>query len=60
MQQLEHVNVEQARYYNRKNQLTFFKIENLMILSIKNLKQKRFFKKLSHKYVESFKIKNKI
>ena len=31
-----------------------------MILSIKNLKQKRFFKKLSYNYVESFKIRNKI
>ena len=31
-----------------------------MILSTKNLKQKRSSKKLSHKYVESFKIKNKI
>jgi hypothetical protein len=27
---------------------------------IKNLKQKRFSKKISHKYVELFKIKNKI
>ena len=30
------------------------------MLSIKNLKQKRSSKKLSHKYVESFKIENKI
>ncbi len=29
------------------------------MLSIKNLKQKRFSKKMSHKYVESFRIKNK-
>jgi len=29
------------------------------MLSIKNLKQKRFRKKMSHKYVELFKIKNK-
>ena len=60
MQQLEHVNVEQTRYYNKKHQSTFFNIENLMMFSIKNLKQKRSFKKLSHKYVESFKIKNEI
>ena len=38
----------------------FFDINNLMILSTKNLKQKRFFKKISHKFVESFKIENKI
>ena len=29
------------------------------MLSIKNLKQKRFSKKISHKYVKSFRIKNK-
>jgi NADPH-dependent 7-cyano-7-deazaguanine reductase QueF len=29
------------------------------MLSIKNLKQKRFNKKMLHKYVESFRIKNK-
>jgi hypothetical protein len=29
------------------------------MLSIKNLKQKRFSKKMSHKYVKSFRIKNK-
>ncbi len=30
------------------------------MLSTRNLKQKRFSKKISHKYVESFRIKNKI
>jgi len=30
------------------------------MLSIKNLKQKRFSKKILHKYVKLFKIKNKI
>jgi len=30
------------------------------MLSIKNLKQKRFNKKMSHKYVELFKIKLKV
>jgi len=29
------------------------------MLSIRNLKQKRFSKKMSHKYVKSFRIKNK-
>ncbi len=29
------------------------------MLLTKNLKQKRFSKKMSHKYVESFRIKNK-
>ena len=35
-------------------------MNNLILLSIKNLKQKRSSKKLSHKFVESFKMKNKI
>jgi len=30
------------------------------MLSTRNLKQKRFSKKMSHKYIKSFKIKNKI
>ena len=60
MQRLKHLNVEQTRYYNKKYQLTFFKLKNLIIFSIKNLKQKRFFKKLSYKYIQSFNIKNKI
>jgi len=30
------------------------------MLLIRNLKEKRFNKKMSHKYVESFRIKNKI
>ena len=35
-------------------------MSDLILLSIKNLKQKRLNKKLSHKFVESFKMKNKI
>jgi len=30
------------------------------MLLIKNLKQKKFSKKLSHKFINSFKVKNKI
>jgi len=30
------------------------------MFSTKNLKQKRFSKKMSHKYIESFRIENKI
>ena len=37
-----------------------FAINDLIILFIKNLKQKRFNKKLLHKFAKSFKIKNKI
>ena len=35
-------------------------MNDLILLSIKNLKQKQSSKKLSHKFVESFQIKNKI
>ena len=37
-----------------------FAIDDLIMLFIKNLKQKRFSKKLSHKFAKSFKIENKI
>ena len=35
-------------------------MNNLILLLIKNLKQKRLSKKLSHKFIKSFKMKNKI
>ena len=38
----------------------FYTIENLIMLSIKNFKQKKFNKKLSYKFAKFFKIENKI
>ena len=38
MQRLKHASVKQARYYNKKYQSTFFKIEDLVMFSTKNLK----------------------
>ena len=35
-------------------------MNDLILLSIKNFKQKQLSKKLSHKFVKSFRIKNKI
>ena len=35
-------------------------MSDLMLLLIKNLKQKQLSKKLSHKFIKSFRIKNKI
>ena len=35
-------------------------MSDLILLSIKNLKQKRLNKKLSHKFIESFRMINKI
>ena len=59
-QRLKHVNVQQTKYYNRKHKFMTFAIDDLIMLFIKNLKQKRFNKKLSHKFAKLFKIKNKI
>ena len=60
MQRLQRVNVEQIKYYNVNHKLKKYVMDDLILLSIKNLKQKRSSKKLSHKFVKSFKIKNKI
>ncbi len=56
---LENVIAQQAKYYNEKHRSKSFAIEELIMLLTRNLKQKRFSKKMSHKYVESFRIKNK-
>ena len=59
-QQFEHVVVQQTKYYNRKYKFMLFAIDDLIILFIKNLKQKKFNKKLSYIFAKLFKIKNKI
>ena len=60
MQRLQRVSVEQTKYYNVNYKSKKYVVSDLILLSIKNLKQKRFSKKLSHKFVESFRMKNKI
>ena len=60
MQRLQRANVEQTKYYNVNHKLKKYVVSDLILLSIKNLKQKRSSKKLSHKFVESFRMKNKI
>ena len=57
---LQRANAHQAKYYNEKHQLKSYAIDDLVMLSTKNLKQKRFNKKLSHRFERSFKIENKI
>ena len=59
-QRLKHVVVQQTKYYNQKYKSIFYLINDLIILFTKNLKQKRFNKKLFYKFVDFFKIKNKI
>ena len=60
MQQLQRVNAEQIKYYNINHKLKKYVVSDLILLSTKNFKQKRFSKKLSHKFIKSFRIKNKI
>ncbi len=51
---------QQTKYYNKRYKSKSFVIKELIMLSIKNLKQKRFSKKILYKYVKLFRIKNKI
>ena len=60
MQRLQWVSVEQIKYYNVNYKSKKYVVSDLILLLIKNFKQKRFSKKLSHKFVESFWMKNKI
>ena len=46
----------QIKYYNQKHKLKDYKRNDLIMLFAKNLKQKRFNKKLSHKFLNSFRI----
>ena len=57
---LKKANIYQAIYYNKNHTFKKYAVEKLIILSIKNLKQKRFNKKLTHKFVKSFRVENKI
>ena len=60
MQRLQKVSAQQTKYYNASHQSKSYAVNDLMLLSIKNLKQKRLNKKLSHRFVDSFRMKNKI
>ena len=60
IQRLQRVSEQQTKYYNANHQSKNYAVNDLMLLSIKNLKQKRLSKKLSHKFVRSFRMKNKI
>ena len=57
---LKYVNFKQTKYYNKKHKFIKYYMSDLIMLLIKNFKQKRFSKKMSHKFVKFFKIENKI
>ena len=60
IQRLQRVNKQQIKYYNVNHQFKNYAVSDLMLLLTKNLKQKPFSKKLSHKFVKSFRMKNKV
>ncbi len=50
----------QAKYYNQKHKSKFFNVDDLVMLSAKNLKQKKSSKKLSNKMIKFFHIQKLI
>ena len=60
MKCLKYVVAKQTKFYNQKYIFKKFNVDDLIMFNIKNFKQRRFNKKMSHKYVKFFKIKNKI
>ncbi len=50
----------QTEYYNQKHKSKFFNVNNLVMLSAKNLKQKKLSKKLLNKMIEFFHIQKLI
>ena len=60
IKRFKYVNFKQIKYYNKKHKFIKYYVIDLIILLIKNFIQKQFNKKISHKFVKFFKIKNKI
>ena len=60
MQRLQKVSAQQIKYYNVNHQLKSYVVNDLILLSIKNFKQKRLNKKLLHRFINSFRMKNTI
>ena len=50
----------QAKYYNEHHKAKEYKVGELVMLSTKNLKQRRPSKKLSHRFVGPFRIEDKV
>ena len=54
---LKKTKATQIKYYNAKHILMSFNIENTVLLNFRNIKITKSFKKLKHKYYDSFEIK---
>ena len=50
----------QTKYYNKNHKSREFVVDELILLSTKNLNQKRLSKKMFSKFAKSFRIENKI
>ena len=46
----------QVKYYNKKHTLQLYVVSDLVMLSMKNLQQKRLNQKLFHKFIEPFRV----
>ena len=60
IQRLQKASTQQIKYYNVNHQSKIYAVSDLMSLSSKNFKQKRLSRKLSHRFVDSFRMKNEI
>ena len=60
MQRLQKASAQQIKYYNINYQSKSYIVSDLVLLSTKNFKQKRLSKKLLHRFIDLFQMKNKI
>ncbi len=58
LKQWESTVTSQVKAYNQRHKFKTYNKNNLVLLSMKNLSQKRLSKKLSHKFAESFHIQD--
>ena len=58
--QLKKVAEYQTKYYNKNHKSKEFAVNELILLFIKNLNQKRSSKKMFFKFTKSFQIENKV
>ena len=55
---LKNAKKSQVKYYDKRHNFQFYKVENRILLSFKNITFNRFSKKLDFKFYESYKITN--
>ena len=58
MQQWENIVAAQVKYYDKKHKLQSYRVEDLVMLLIRNLQQKCPSWKLSHKFIRPFRVQN--